>query len=170
VSLFDESTVMLDPWMSENYECWAVDITHPRGETVSDNGVHLVGHDLNVPWLPPFDRGDIIFVAAFPPCNHLAVSGARWFQGKGLRALSSAVNLFATAAEFCEWSQAPYLIENPVSTISTYWRKPDYTFSPHEWAGLCGDDNYTKRTCVWTGGGFKMPQPMPADATAPPPR
>ncbi len=142
------------------HTCWAVDLLHPRGVTERD-GINLVRHDLTVPWLPPFDRDDIVFVVAFPPCDHLAVSGARWFKGKGLRALASAVNLFATASEFCEWAQARYMIENPVSTISTYWRKPDHTFNPWQFTTLCPDDNYTKKTCLWTGGGFVMPDPQP---------
>ena len=54
--------------------------------------------------------------------------------------------------KLAEWSNAPYFIENPVSTVSTYWRKPDYTFHPYEYG-----DPYTKKTCLWTGGGFIMP-------------
>lgn len=79
--------------------------------------------------------------------------------------------MFATAAEFCEASGAPYMIENPVSTISTYWRKPDHTYSPWEYSGYSStpmDDNYTKKTCLWVGGGFVMP-PKHADAALPPP-
>ena len=56
--------------------------------------------------------------------------------------------MFATAAEMCEWIDAPYLIENPVSTISTYWRGYDYTFSPEYFARLWPHDNYTKKTCL----------------------
>ena len=73
--------------------------------------------DLTRPWLCPVDRERIAFVSAFPPCDHLAVSGARWFKGKGLRRLAVSVEMFATAAEFCEWAGAPYMIENPVSNI-----------------------------------------------------
>jgi hypothetical protein len=82
----------------------------------------------------------------------LAVSGARWFPAKGLRRLSQAIELFAVSQEFCEWAGCPYLIENPVSTISSYWRKPDYSFDPCDYG-----DPYTKKTCLWTGGGFVMP-------------
>jgi len=164
VSLFDHSAVLLEPWSESGFDCWAVDIAHPRGHTVRDDGVNLIGHDLAVPWLPPFPKSSIAFVAAFPPCDHLAVSGARWFAGKGLRALARSVELFATAAEFCEWSDAPYFIENPVSTISTYWRKPDHIIHPWQYAGLHSADNYTKTTCLWTGGGFVLPEPEPLDA------
>ena len=93
----------------------------------------------------------VVFVGAFPPCTHLAVSGARWFKGKGLRALQDSIGMFATAAEFCEASGAPYLIENPVSTISSYWRKPDHTFDPWQYNALDPASSYTKKTCLWVG-------------------
>jgi hypothetical protein len=160
ISLFDHSAIMLEPWAEAGYECWALDIEHRKGMEVDERGIHLIHHDLSVPWLFPGDRSDIAAVFAFPPCDHLAVSGARWFKGKGLRALGSSIELFATAAEFCEWSHAPYLIENPVSTISTYWRKPDYHFHPYWFSGYMAKDNYTKHTCLWTGGGFVMPKEL----------
>ena len=100
---------------------------------------------------------DIDFVAAFPPCDHLAISGARWFKGKGLRRLGDSIHMFATAVEFCEDSGAPYCIENPISTIATYWRKPDYTFEPWHYTRHHVYDNYRKKTCLWVGNGFIMP-------------
>ena len=125
-------------------------------------GIVKVGADIRFGWMPPRDLIDRIeFVSAFPPCDHLSVSGARWFRGKGLRKLALSVDLFATAADLCEWIGQPYLIENPVSTISTYWRKPDATFHPHQFTGLEPGDNYTKATCLWTGGGFVMPESCP---------
>lgn len=163
LSLFDWTGVMVQPWADAGYEAWIVDIEHPSGIT-RDEGVVRVGADMLNGWLPPAEIvGRIRFVSAFPPCDHLAVSGARWFRGKGLRALQRSVGLFATAAEICEWSGAPYLIENPVSTISTYWRKPDHRFHPHDYGGYAGGqgDGYTKLTCLWTGGGFEMPDPRP---------
>lgn len=39
----------------------------------------------------------------------------------------------------------PYGIENPVSVISSHWRKPDYTFHPYEFTGFELTDNYSKR-------------------------
>lgn len=94
---------------------------------------------------------------AFPPCDHLAVSGARWFKGKGLRKLSYSIDLFASAVEICEHFDSPYMIENPVSTISAYWRKPDHIFHPYWFTGYCKEDNYTKKTCLWTSNDFIMP-------------
>ena len=129
IFLFDLTGIMAQPWLDAGYECYIVDIQHPvayeTGVVTTDGRLHRVHWDLSKPWLCPVSRDRIAFVAAFPPCDHLAVSGARWFQGKGLRRLARSIELFATAAEFCEWSGSPYQIENPVSTISSYWRKPD---------------------------------------------
>ena len=158
-SLFDYTGNMLKPWLDAGYECHLVDIQHPEGDSLRDDGMICHGWDLSHSMVRWGIKPD--FVSAFPPCTHLAVSGARWFRGKGLRALQESIGFFATAAEFCEQSGARYLIENPVSTISTYWRKPDYSFHPHEYAGIEPGDNYTKKTCLWTGGGFVMPEKQP---------
>lgn len=156
LSLFDYTGNMVRPWAEAGYRCIVVDIQHPAGETILAPNITRVGADVRR-WLPP--RSEYAAVFAFPPCTHLAVSGARWFSGKGLHALADSVELFARAAEVCEWAGAPYLIENPVSTISTYWRKPDHAFDPCDYAGYEGgeSDTYTKKTCLWTGGGFRMP-------------
>ena len=156
VSLFDVSGVMVKPWLDAGFECYIVDAQHPEAHSV-EGGLHRVNYDLRKPFDFHIDKDSIAFVAAFPPCTHLAVSGARWFKGKGLRLLAESIEMFATAAEFCEASGAPYLIENPVSTISTYWRKPDYTCNPYQFTRYAPEDNYTKKTCLWTGGGFVMP-------------
>lgn len=54
------------------------------------------------------------------------------------------------------------MLENPVSTLSTYWRKPDHTFDPCDYG-----DGYTKKTCVWCGGGFVMPPKNRVPVTEP---
>jgi len=166
--LYDYSGLMAQPWVEAGYRAILVDIQHPAG--MSEYGPWIkIGADLRHGWdIPENYRDRIAFVAAFSPCDHLAVSGARWFRGKGLRALEWSIALFATAVDICETANAPYMIENPVSTISTYWRKPDYTFSPHEFNGLEPSDNYTKKTCLWVGNGFVMPQRFP-DMLLPPP-
>lgn len=157
VSLFDYTGNMVRPWAEAGYTCYIVDIKHASGFSGESDNIIKVGSDLRKPFLlPDTNKSDIAFVSAFPPCTHLAVSGARWFKGKGLRALEESVAMFATASEFCEWSEAAYMIENPVSTISTYWRKSDYTFHPHMFTGFSNSDNYTKKTCLWTGNYFTM--------------
>lgn len=164
LGLFDRSGSGLDTWLRFGYDVMVVDIASPRGQYTADNGVVVVGADLNH-WVPPLNRS-IAFIMAYPPCTHLAVSGARWFKGKGLHLLADSIRLFARAAEICESAGCPYAIENPVSTVSTYWRKPDYTFHPYEYGGWSenpDEEAYTKKTCLWVGGGFTMPEPRPVE-------
>lgn len=159
ISCFDKTGNMVRPWANAGYKCYCVDIQHRPGAWKQGNIVY-VGADMRG-WLPP--REKIAFMSFFPPCTDVAVSGARWFKEKGLSSLIHALEMFDISIKLAEWSKAPYMIENPVSTVSTYWRKPDYTFHPYEYAGYKGGENdtYTKKTCLWTGGGFEMPTPLP---------
>jgi hypothetical protein len=155
VGAYEKSGVMAQEAVAVGLRALCVDLSAEAGER---DGVIYERADM-MTWVPPrhvVEQG-VSFFAAFPPCDHLAVSGARWFAGKGLGALASSVQLFERAAFWAEWFGAPYFIENPVSTISTYWRKPDHTFHPWQYSGLCEADTYTKKTCLWTGGGFVMP-------------
>lgn len=79
-------------------------------------------------------------IIAHPPCTHLAVSGARWFKDKQY-VQQQAINFFmmcinANANKIC--------VENPVSIMSTRYRKPDQIIQP--WQFGHGE---TKATCLW---------------------
>lgn len=143
LSLFDVTGNMVQPWAEAGYETLCIDQQRD-------------GTDIRS-WLPP--RCDYRIVFAFPPCTDQAVSGARWFRDKGLAGLASAIELVERARDICEWSGAPWMIENPVSVMSSYWRKPDATFHPCDFTEYEPRDNYTKRTCLWFGNGFVMPAP-----------
>lgn len=163
LSLFDKTGNMAKPWAEAGYDCICIDLQHEGERT--EGRVSFVSADV-LEYLPPL--ADYAFVAAFPPCTDVAVSGARWFKSKGLGSLSHALALVDRARQLCEWTGAPWMLENPVSTISTYWRKPDHTFHPHQFTGFELGDNYTKKTCLWTGGGFVMPGPNVAAETGTP--
>jgi hypothetical protein len=165
LSLCDFTGIGVKPWAEAGYECWIVDVKHPRGIGDLEANVRRVGADVRR-WCPPLRQWD--FVMAWPPCTDLAGSGARWFRTKGLDALADAVELVAACARVCEASEAPYFIENPVGTLSSYWRKPDHIFDPCDYAGYLDEpaaEAYTKRTCLWTGGDFVMPTPRPVQPT-----
>lgn len=77
---------------------------------------------------------------AFPPCTHLAVSGARWFKDKQPEQ-RKALNLIRTLLN------APIekiALENPIGIISTKIRKPDQIIQPYQF----GHDA-SKATCLW---------------------
>lgn len=159
LSLCDRTGNMLKPWAVSGYRCIAVDIQHERGGTFRD-GIEYVHGDVRT-YLPP--NGEYAACFAFPPCTDLAASGARWFAEKGLRGLIAALEVVEACRRLCEWTGAPYCLENPVGTLSTYWRKPDYLFDPCDYGGylIPAGDHYTKRTCLWVGNGFRIPEKRP---------
>jgi len=126
-----------------------------------------------------FKNEDVVFGMAFPVCTDLAVSGAAHFERK--RSVDPEFQIKASNhAKWCaalfESLDIPYFIENPVSRLATLWRKPDYSFHPYEYGEYIPDseaehprwpdyiapkDAYTKKTCLWTGGGFNMPTKRP---------
>lgn len=152
--MFDHSGVAAEPWAAAGVLCYCIDVQHPRGETREGN-IIKVGADA-LAWLPP--HHDWVFAGFFPPCTDVAVSGARWFRDKGLGSLINALQLFKRSVDIAELLRCPYFIENPTSMVSSYWRKPDHSFHPWQFADLEPDDNYTKLTHLWTGGGFVMPE------------
>lgn len=164
ISLCDFTGNILIPWAEAGYECYAVDIINPIMNPKKIGNITYTYGDARS-WHPP--DGEIAFCCAFPPCTHVAVSGARHFITKGIANLCDSLMLFNTVYNYCKWSGAPFFVENPVSVISTHFRKPDYSFSPNEYAGYSEDtkmsEAYTKKTCLWTGNGFVMPEKKPVD-------
>lgn len=161
--LFDESGHMAAPWLEAGFPCICVDLQHEPGAETTGL-LTRVGADV-LHYLPP--RTSYAFAAAFPPCTDLAVSGAQYFMDKGLAALAGSLQLVNRARELLEWTGAPWLIENPVGTLSTYWRTPDYSFDPCDFGGYLTPpgDAYRKKTHLWTGAGFAMPWPRPVAPT-----
>lgn len=78
---------------------------------------------------------------AHPPCTHLAVSGARWFKNKQEEQRQA---LKFVAALVSNPKVARYAVENPVSILSSRWRKPEQIIQP--WQFGHGE---TKATCLW---------------------
>lgn len=154
LSLCDRTGNMVLPWLEAGYDALTVDVQeqanpHPaRQHVVTDVRSVLLG---KIATLEP-----LVAVFAFPPCTHFAVSGARWFREKGLDVLIEALEIVNACRKICEQSGAPFMLENPVGTLSTitetYWRGPDCSFNPNDYG-----DPYTKKTLLWTGGGFVMP-------------
>lgn len=165
IFLCDLTGVMAAPWVEAGYHAILVDPQHPVGVHEAD-GITKVGHiiDHSVAWSvirKALATGRVRFVAGFPPCTDLAVSGARWFETKRKADPAfqfKAMHVVWQCQIIGELSGAPWFAENPVSQISSLWRKPDHIFSPEQFTGYCQEDNYTKKTCLWTGGGFVMPE------------
>jgi len=79
---------------------------------------------------------------AFPPCTHLAVSGARHFEQKIKDGRQQQGIDF-----FMEMINAPIdkiCVENPIGIMSTKYRKPDQIIQPYMFG-----DKAQKSTCLW---------------------
>lgn len=77
---------------------------------------------------------------AFPPCTHLAVSGARWFKDKKAEQAKALAFI-----HMLMYNDIPKIcLENPIGIISTYIRKPDQIIQPWMFG-----HNETKATCLW---------------------
>jgi hypothetical protein len=178
ISLCDLTGNMVKPWIEAGYSAFLVDPQHEGNE-----GIEWLGPDQCI------DRfagtvedamgligalirgGDVVMVFGFPPCTDMAVSGARWFESK--RAKDAMFQAKAVmVAEQCRTigrlSGAPYMVENPVSVLASAFGKPQHTFHPADYTAYEPADNYTKKTCLWTGGGFIMPQPAKDDSLGAP--
>lgn len=148
----EESATVRDAFIKRGYDAWSCDLLPTRGR----QGNHIVGDVIEVLSgnLSKFDCVDIrtgnkpLFrkwdaLIAFPPCTHLAVSGARWFETKQVEQ-RKAIWFFKALAE----ANIPKIaIENPIGIMSTLWRKPDQIIQP--WQFGHGE---TKATCLWLKG------------------
>ena len=82
---------------------------------------------------------------AHPPCTHLAVSGAAWFEKKREDGRQQeGIDLFM---RFTETDIPMVCIENPVCIMSSLWREPDQIIQPYYFG-----NEAQKTTCLWLMG------------------
>jgi len=189
LSLYDYTGEAAKPWAAAGYDCVCFDIQHskvnPRVERYQGGTIRFVHADLHdravLSEIVQQYKGDAVFMMAFPVCTDMAVSGAAHFDTK-----KEANPLYREiAVDHARWCGhvgdalgCPYFIENPVSVLATHWRKSDYSFQPFQFGGYIPEDEaahptwpeyiadrdaYPKKTCLWTGGGFQMPEQRPVD-------
>lgn len=90
---------------------------------------------------------------AHPPCDHLAVSGARWFKDKRKDGRQqAAIEFFLTLVR----ADMPKIcVENPIGIMSTLYRKPDQIIQPWQFG-----HPEAKATCLWLRG---LPKLVPTN-------
>ncbi len=132
----EESQAVTKELRRLGHEAWSCDIEpcsggHPEWHLQEDVTPLLKQH-----W-------DMII--AFPPCTHLAVSGAAWFEQKRKDGRQQEgidfFMLFANAD--CE----RIAIENPVGIMSSVYKKPSQIVQPYEYGHM-----EQKKTCLWLKG------------------
>jgi hypothetical protein len=137
LSLCDFSGEWSRPYTEAGYDVRRVDLKH--------------GQDVRL--LEPI--GDPVHgILAAPPCDHFALSGARWWEGKGESAVLEGLAIVdaclrAVAIHRPVW----WALENPVGRLKRWLGPPAWSFDPCDFG-----DPYTKRTHLW--GHFTPPCPL----------
>ena len=131
----EESQIVTKELRELGHEAYSCDImstsgNNPEWHIKDDVLKHLEGWDM---------------ILAFPPCTHLAVSGARHFKAKRESGVQQEAIEF-----FMNIVNAPcdkIMIENPIGIMSTHYRKPDQIIQPYHFG-----DSARKSTCIWLKG------------------
>lgn len=181
ICLCDLTGIMAQPWVDAGYRAVLVDPQH--GVSSNDGRVERLAMTVieAMPRLSEIIRTEnVVFVAGFPPCTDVAVSGAKHFERKR-EAEPHFQAKAALVAEQCRTigaiSGAPWFFENPVSVFSSIFGRPEYVFNPYEYGAyllendvhphypdiIAPRDAYPKKTCLWAGGGFTMPDQKAVD-------
>jgi len=125
------SGIVRDAFAAKGHDAWSCDLLPTERP-----GQHIQGDVLDI----LEDDWDIMI--AFPPCTHLAVSGAAWFEQKRKDGRQKqGVDFFM---KFAKTTISKWAIENPVGIMSKIYRKPDQIIQPYYFG-----DSFQKTTCLW---------------------
>jgi len=127
--LCEYSGTVRDAFIARGHEAFSCDLL-----PTDKPGPHYTADCLTL------DYSDVDLVVAFPPCTHLAVSGARWFKDKQ----AEQIEAIGFVQSLMDLPVDRIAIENPIGVISSKIRKPDQIVQP--WQFGHGE---TKATCLW---------------------
>ena len=129
----EESQAVCIEFRKRGHEAYSCDI-------LTCSGGHPEWH-IEGDVLEQLDKGWDMMIA-FPPCTHLAVSGARHFKQKRADGRQQqAIDFFRLLGRA---SIRKIARENPVGIMSTEERKPDQIIQPYYFG-----DEFQKTTCLW---------------------
>jgi len=137
------SGIVREAFRARGHEAVSVDLL-PSEQPGSHYQVDILEFIRITPYaFDPLVTWDLLI--AFPPCTHLAVSGARYFaQKRASGEQDAAINFFLQLAR----APIPRIaIENPIGIMSSQFRKPDQIIQPWQF----GHDA-SKATCLWLKG------------------
>ena len=140
------SGIVREAFRNRGHDAWSCDLLPSE-----QGGRHFKG---DVFRFAEYHAGQFALMIAFPPCTHLAVSGARWWKDKKAeqaRALAFVRRLMALDIN-------RVALENPIGAISTAIRKPTQIIQPWQFG-----HPETKATCLWLKN---LPPLVPTDVVA----
>lgn len=129
------SGVVREAFRAKGHDAWSCDLLESE-----DNSPYHLQEDV----LPLLDQGWDLMIA-HPPCTHLSVSGARHFAAK--RASGVQQEALEFVGLILSANIPKIALENPVSIISSHFRKPDQIIQPWQYG-----HGETKATCLWLKG------------------
>jgi hypothetical protein len=128
----EESDEVRSRFENLGFDAWSCDIQPSR----NPNAKHFQCSVFDV----ISNKWDLMI--GFPPCTHLAVSGAAYFKKKQESGLQQeAIDFFMRLAN----SDITHIaIENPVGIMSRIYKKPNQIIHPYYFG-----DEARKKTCLW---------------------
>ena len=135
----EESQAVTKEFRKLGHEAYSCDLLPTSGK---NKKWHIQDDVFNV-----IERENWDLMIAFPPCTHLAVSGARHFDkkkkdGRQKESIKFFKSLTKTSIKY-------WIIENPVGIMSTVYKKPNQIIHPYYFG-----DPYSKKTCLWFSKGL----------------
>ncbi len=132
----EESQAVCLEFRKRGHEAFSADILECSGPHPE---WHLKGDVLEI-----IEEGWDMMIA-FPPCTHLAVSGARHFKKKIADGRQqSGIEFFMKMINADIPKKA---VENPIGIMSSVYEKPTQIIHPYYFG-----DPYSKSTCLWLKG------------------
>ena len=129
----EESQIVTKEFRKRGHEAYSCDIIECSGGEpewhIKDDVLKIINDDWDM-------------MIAFPPCTHLAVSGAAWFEEKRKDGRQQEGIDF-----FMDIINAPIekiAVENPIGIMSSIYREPDQIIQPYYFG-----DEFQKTTCLW---------------------
>lgn len=147
----EESQEVCKAFRALGHEAYSCDIQepsggHPEWHILGDALKAINGGIITTMDGVKHDIGKWDLLIAHPPCTHLSVSGARWFV-EGKKPLSLRYEAAAFFMRFVEGDVPKIAVENPVSVMSTLYRKADQVIHPWQFG-----HPEEKSTCLWLKG------------------
>jgi hypothetical protein len=128
----EESDEVRSRFEALGFDAWSCDLQpnrNPKAKHYQGNVFDIINENWDA-------------MIAFPPCTHLAVSGAAWFEQKRKDGRQQeGIDFFLQIANVPIKKIA---IENPIGIMSKIFRKPNQIIQPYYFG-----DEAQKTTCLW---------------------
>ena len=128
------SGIVREAFKKRGHDAWSCDLLDTE----------IPGNHIKGDVLARLDDGWDLMIA-HPPCTYLAVSGSAWLNSPLYpNRRKDQTKAFEFFMRFANAPVERICVENPVSVVSSMWRKPDQIIHPY----MFGDEA-SKPTCLW---------------------